>query len=76
MKVTVEEMNRVAMDVGLRDYCAHTAIAVMECRHKYAPFASHPCYAKYHKWMDCQMKVSMIFVLSLVIVFFNQENQN
>jgi hypothetical protein len=72
MKVTVEEMNRVAMDVGLRDYCAHTAIAVMECRHKYAPFASHPCYAKYHKWMDCQMKVC----ICTLIVFFNQENQN
>ncbi|KAF7639801.1 hypothetical protein Mgra_00000721 [Meloidogyne graminicola] len=60
MKITWEEMEKAALPVGLRDYCAHLAIPYMKCQNDHRPFAAHHCNGVYHNWAHCEHEDHMI----------------
>ena len=55
MKVSLEEMEKNQIPLGLRDYCAHLLIPLNKCRHQnfYLPWK---CGHERHEYEVCQYK--------------------
>ncbi|XP_043289113.1 NADH dehydrogenase [ubiquinone] 1 beta subcomplex subunit 7 [Venturia canescens] len=53
MLATEEEMIAVKLPLSERDYCAHLAIKIEDCRYRNYPWVAR-CKADVHAWNDCQ----------------------
>lgn len=55
MIATPEEMESAKLPIENRDYCAHLALKLLQCRREVWPWA-YKCAPEKHEYLDCQFE--------------------